>query len=70
MEQDPFGPREMWVIRDERGTALRSLELWAEVTDQAWRQAEGTPVHLVSDDGRAIAAEIELVYGRSARQLC
>ena len=31
--------------------------------DQAWRQAEGTPVHLVSDDDRAIASRIELVFG-------
>ena len=57
------GPREMRVIRDEMGTALGSFQPWEEVIDQAWRQAEGTPVHLVSDDDRAIAAGIGLVYG-------
>ena len=65
------GPREMRVIRDERGTALGSFQPWSEVIDQAWRQAERTPVHLVSDDDGAIAAGIELVYGREApHQLC
>ena len=65
------GPREMRVIRDETGTSLWSFESWAGVIDQARRQAEGTPVHLVSDDDRAIPAGIELVYGREApHQLC
>ena len=57
------GPREMWVIRDERGTAPGPFQPWAEVIDRAWRQAEGTAVHLVSDDARAIASGIELVFG-------
>ena len=60
------GPREMRVIRDKRGTALGSFQPWAEVIDRAWRQGEQTPVHLVSDDDRAIASGIELVYGREA----
>ena len=65
------GPREMRVIRDEKGTALGSFRPWAEVIDQAWRQGEPAPAHLVSDGDRAIAAAIELVYGREApRQLC
>ena len=55
---------------DERGTAFGSFEPWAEATDQAWLQAEGTATRQVSDDGCAIAAGIELVYGREApRQL-
>ena len=65
------GPREMRVIRDEQGTALGSFRPWAEVMDQAWGRAGHTPAHLVSDDDRAIAAGIELVYGREApHQLC
>ena len=65
------GPREMRVVRDGMGTALGSFEPWTGVIDQAWGQAERTPVHLVSDDDRAIAAGIELVYGRQApHQLC
>ena len=60
----------MRVILDETGTSLGSFEPWFEAIDQAWRQAELTPVHLVSDDEGAIAAGIELVYGREApRQL-
>ena len=62
----------MRVIRDEMGTAWGHSNL-GEVIDQAWRQAEGTPVHLVSDDDRAIAAGIGLVYGRkkeAPHQLC
>ena len=65
------GAREMRVIRDERGAAIGSFQSWSEVIDQAWRQGEQTPVHLVSDDDRAIASGIELVYGREApHQLC
>ena len=56
----------MGVIRDERGTVLGSFQLWAEVIDQARRQREQTPVHLVSGVDRAIASGIELVYGRKA----
>ena len=44
---------------------------WAEVADRVWRQGEQTTVHLVSDDNRAIASGIELVYSREASdQLC
>ena len=61
----------MQVIRDEHGTALGSFQPWAEVIGQAWQQEEQTPVHLVSDDDRAIASGIELVYEREAlHQLC
>ena len=61
----------MRVIRDERGVALGSFDSWGEVIDQAWQQAEQTPAHRVSDDDRAIAAGIELVYGREMpHQLC
>ena len=71
MNQNLFRTREMRVVRDETGTALGSFQPWAEVIDQAWRQAEGTAVHLVSDGDRAIAAGIELVCGREAtHQLC
>ena len=39
--------------------------------DQAWQQGAVQPAHLVSDGDRAIAAGIQMVYGRQApHQLC
>ena len=65
------GPRELKVIRDERGVALGSFARWEEVIDQAWQRGATAPVHLVSDGDQAIAAAIALVYGREApHQLC
>ena len=39
---------------------------WTEVIDLAWQQGAQHPAHLVSDGDGAIAAGIELVYGREA----
>ena len=65
------GPRELKVIRDERGVALGSFASWEWVIDQAWRQGARAPVHLVSDGDQAIAAALALVYGSGApHQLC
>ena len=65
------GPRELKVIRDERGVGLGSFAGWEAVIDAAWRCGARAPVHLVSDGDRAIAGGIALVYGREApHQLC
>ena len=62
------GRVEMKVIRDESGVALATFASWEEAIDQAWDQAwqQGakTPVHVVSDGDRAIAAGLAMVYGR------
>ena len=59
------GRTELKVIRAvATGTALGAFGSWAEVIDRAWQQGAQHPAHLVSDGDGAIAAGIELVYGR------
>ena len=61
----------MKVIRDENGVALGSFGSWEEAIDQAWQQGAVQPTHLVSDGDAAIAAGIQMIYGRPApHQLC
>ena len=66
------GRTELKVIRAAvAGTDLGSFGPWAEVIDRAWQLGAQHPQHLVSDGDGAIAAGIELVYGREApHQLC
>ena len=65
------GPKEMKVVRDGRGVALAPFASQGEVIDQAWWKSRERPLHLVSDDARAIAAGIQMVYGRQmSHQLC
>ena len=59
------GRAELKVIRAAAtGMALGAFGSWAEVIDRAWQQGTQHPAHLVSDVDGAIAAGIELVYGR------
>ena len=61
----------MKVIRDESGTALATFAGWEAAIDLARQQGAATPVHVVSDGARAIAAGLQMVYGREApHQLC
>ncbi len=56
------GRTELKVIRNAAaGMALGSFGPWAEVIDRAWQLGAQHPV---SDGDGAIAAGIELVYGR------
>ena len=65
------GRVEMKVIRDERGKALATFASWEAAIDQVWRQGAAAPDHVVSDGDRAIAAGLEMVYGREVpHQLC
>ena len=65
------GRVEMKVIRDEKGVALATFASWEAAIDQAWQQGATAPVHVVSDGDRAIAAGLEMVYGREVpHQLC
>ena len=66
------GHTELKVIRAAAaGTALGSFGSWTEVIGRAWQQGAHHPAHPVSDGDGAIAAGIELVYGREAlHQLC
>ena len=65
------GRVEMKVIRDEKGVALATFAGWETVIDLAWQQGATTPVHVVSDGDRAIAAGLQMVYGREVpHQLC
>ena len=58
------GRTELKVIRNAAaGTALGAFGSWAEVIDRAWQQGAQRPAHPVSDDDKAIAVGIELVYG-------
>ena len=58
------GRTELKVIRGANtGVALGPFGRWVEVIDRAWQ-----PAQLVSDEDTAIAAGIELVYGRGAPQ--
>ena len=65
------GRVEMKVIRDEGGKALATFASWEAAIDQAWRQGATASAHVVSDGDRAIAAGLEMVYGRAVpHQLC
>ena len=66
------GRTELKVIRDAAaGTALGTFGSWAEVIDRTRQLGAHHPAHPVSDGDGAIAAGIELVYGREAlHQLC
>ena len=65
------GHTEMKAIRAAAGTALGTFGSWAEVIDRPWQLGAHHPAHPVSDGDGAIAAGIELVYGREAlHQLC
>lgn len=65
------GRVEMKVIRDEKGTALATFAGWEVPIDQAREQGAAEPVHVVSDGDQAIAAGLQMVYGREVpHQLC
>ena len=65
------GRVEMKVIRDEKGRALATFSSWEGAIDQAWQRGAVAPDHVVSDGDRAIAAALEMVYGRKVpHQLC
>ena len=65
------GRTEMKAIRAAAGTALGAFGSWAEVIDRPWQLGAQHPAHPVSDGDGAIAAGIELVYGREVlHQLC
>ena len=78
LELDGLGTRtrggrtELKVIRDANtGTALGSFGRWSAVINRAWQLGTRQPAHLVSDGDAAIAARIELVYGRwASHHLC
>lgn len=65
------GRVEMKVIRDEKGAALATFASWEAAIDRAWQRGAVAPDHVVSDGDRAIAAGLEMVYGREVpHQLC
>lgn len=65
------GGRELKALRDETGAVWGTFGSWAAALGLAEESGAGPPRHLVSAGDRAIAAGIQLVYGRATpHQLC
>ena len=63
--------QELKALRDATGAVWGTFGTWAAALDLAEESGAAPPRHLVSTGDRAIAAGIQLVYGRAApHQLC